>query len=325
LNSKTGLVGASIPDETADTFEEASRNILKEHILDSLSALTKRERMILKLRFGIWINEDGKELHPMTLREVGKVIGVTPERIRQSEAKALRKLRHPSVSGKMKGHVIDEIPGKRPTPSDNAWKIEKGFETFDSLWERFQETHPAVTFHEEISRFREFINGVIDPLSYELIIPDAYKWDADKELALELTSGEKVYFQNRSDTRVKDLHRRNLHGAVLDTGTESHIYYEYKEFTRPEKYYFERLRKSVWTNGRSSSAHLRLSPNTFLVLDFQERAFAGTALQNSFQTIPGLRNAVEQGRLSGWIENEVRNALAEYDVDVEKARRRGYF
>lgn len=66
---------------------------------DVLDTLTEREKRVLELRFGI---EDGR---PRTLEEVGKEFGVTRERIRQIEAKALRKLRHPSRSKKLKDYL----------------------------------------------------------------------------------------------------------------------------------------------------------------------------------------------------------------------------
>ncbi len=77
----------------------ASFTILKEHLIAVLDTLTPREEMVLRLRYGI---EDG---HPRTLEEVGKEFGVTRERIRQIEAKALRKLRHPSRSRKLKEYI----------------------------------------------------------------------------------------------------------------------------------------------------------------------------------------------------------------------------
>ncbi len=77
----------------------ASFTILKEHLIAVLDTLTPREEMVLRLRYGI---EDG---HPRTLEEVGKEFGVTRERIRQIEAKALRKLRHPSRSKKLKEYI----------------------------------------------------------------------------------------------------------------------------------------------------------------------------------------------------------------------------
>ena len=70
--------------------------LLKEQLTDVLSTLTEREKKVLELRFGI---KDGRA---RTLEEVGQSFGVTRERIRQIEAKALRKLRHPSRSKKLK-------------------------------------------------------------------------------------------------------------------------------------------------------------------------------------------------------------------------------
>jgi RNA polymerase primary sigma factor len=90
-------LGDFIPDEDAsEPAEAASFTLLKEQLVDVLGSLTPREEKVLKLRFGI---EDGRT---RTLEEVGKEFNVTRERIRQIEAKALRKLRHPSRSKKLK-------------------------------------------------------------------------------------------------------------------------------------------------------------------------------------------------------------------------------
>ncbi len=86
--------------KVAEPSEAASFTLLKEQLVDVLSTLTPREEKVLKLRFGI---EDGRT---RTLEEVGKEFNVTRERIRQIEAKALRKLRHPSRSKKLKDFLI---------------------------------------------------------------------------------------------------------------------------------------------------------------------------------------------------------------------------
>ena len=79
--------------------QAASYSLLKEQLDNVLNTLTDRERRVLKLRFGL---EDGR---PHTLEEVGQIFGVTRERIRQIEAKALRKLRHPSRSKKLRDYL----------------------------------------------------------------------------------------------------------------------------------------------------------------------------------------------------------------------------
>lgn len=90
-------LGDFIPDDDAlAPADAASMLLLKEQLNEVLKTLTMREAKVLALRFGL---EDG---HPRTLEEVGSEFGVTRERIRQIEAKALRKLRHPSRSKKLK-------------------------------------------------------------------------------------------------------------------------------------------------------------------------------------------------------------------------------
>ena len=90
-------LGDFIPDDDApEPAEAASFMLLKEQLVEVLQTLTPREEKVLRLRFGI---DDG---HTRTLEEVGKEFKVTRERIRQIEAKALRKLRHPSRSKKLK-------------------------------------------------------------------------------------------------------------------------------------------------------------------------------------------------------------------------------
>ena len=93
-------LGDFIPDDDAPAPAEAAAfSMLKEQLVDVLGTLTEREQKVLKLRFGL---EDGRA---RTLEEVGKKFDVTRERIRQIEAKALRKLRHPTRSKKLKDYL----------------------------------------------------------------------------------------------------------------------------------------------------------------------------------------------------------------------------
>ncbi len=93
-------LGDFIPDDDVPAPADAAAfSMLKEQLVEVLGTLTEREQKVLKLRFGL---EDGRS---RTLEEVGKEFDVTRERIRQIEAKALRKLRHPSRSKKLKDYL----------------------------------------------------------------------------------------------------------------------------------------------------------------------------------------------------------------------------
>lgn len=105
LQAKVGAEGDTelaefIHDENSSSPEDiASYELLKTHIEEVLHSLSDREKKVLELRFGL------KDNRPRTLEEVGKVFGVTRERIRQIEAKALRKLKHPSRSRKLRDYL----------------------------------------------------------------------------------------------------------------------------------------------------------------------------------------------------------------------------
>ncbi len=105
LQAKVGSEGDTVLSEFIEDTETeapedmASYELLKGHVDEVLDTLSEREQKVLELRFGL------KDNKPRTLEEVGKVFGVTRERIRQIEAKALRKLRHPSRSRKLKDYL----------------------------------------------------------------------------------------------------------------------------------------------------------------------------------------------------------------------------
>ena len=92
-------IGDFVEDDTIKSpMETASQTILKEQLLAAIDTLTPREQKVIRLRYGL------DDSHPRTLEEVGKEFEVTRERIRQIEAKALRKLRHPNRSKKLEGY-----------------------------------------------------------------------------------------------------------------------------------------------------------------------------------------------------------------------------
>jgi RNA polymerase primary sigma factor len=104
LDTKVGededsTLGDFVADDSPTPVDAASKQLLKDHLEEVLSTLTERESKVLTLRFGL----DGTQ--PKTLEEVGRIFGVTRERIRQIEAKALRKLKHPSRRRKLQDYL----------------------------------------------------------------------------------------------------------------------------------------------------------------------------------------------------------------------------
>jgi RNA polymerase primary sigma factor len=96
----SSLLGDFIEDDKVPgPVDAAARQLLKEQVRAALAVLSEREREVLEMRFGL---RDGQE---HTLEEVGKYFGVTRERIRQIEAKALRKLRHPTRSRPLRDYL----------------------------------------------------------------------------------------------------------------------------------------------------------------------------------------------------------------------------
>lgn len=98
-NEEDSLLGDFIADSAPSPYDTASKQLLKENIKEVLNTLSPREASVLVYRFGL---EGGRS---MTLEEVGKKFGVTRERIRQIEAKALRKLKHPSRRKKLQDYL----------------------------------------------------------------------------------------------------------------------------------------------------------------------------------------------------------------------------
>ncbi len=101
-NEENSFLGDFIKDErTPEPVDEATRHLLREQVEEILEELNEREREVLEMRFGL---KDGRN---HTLEEVGQAFGVTRERIRQIEAKALRKLRHPQHSRKLRDYLSE--------------------------------------------------------------------------------------------------------------------------------------------------------------------------------------------------------------------------
>jgi RNA polymerase primary sigma factor len=99
-NEENSELGDFIPDDEAtEPIDAAAKEILRDQIKSALAVLSPREREVLELRFGL---QDGRDY---TLEEVGKHFNVTRERIRQIEAKALRKLRHPTRSRHLRDYL----------------------------------------------------------------------------------------------------------------------------------------------------------------------------------------------------------------------------
>ena len=119
LSPAVGNVEETLIDKTENTeltaIDNVTREIMEELIRANLQTLTSRERTVLELRFGIGLNEDGEPKEPLILEDVARMFGFTRERIRQIEAKAIRKLRHPSRSKDLKKFFLHE-----PDEADNT-------------------------------------------------------------------------------------------------------------------------------------------------------------------------------------------------------------
>jgi|GEM_PF-4017596 len=115
-----GMIRADLLESVggADIADVAFANGLRDSLGQALDSLMPRERLVLELRFGM----DGAEQH--TLERVGAVIGTTRERVRQIEARALRKLRHPSHSRRLQGYLPDSPAFRSPWPE--FWKLARG-------------------------------------------------------------------------------------------------------------------------------------------------------------------------------------------------------
>jgi RNA polymerase primary sigma factor len=99
-DDEDSVLGDFVQDTSQPTpYDATSKVLLREQLEEVLATLNDREKKVLIMRFGL---EDGK---PRTLEEVGKAFGVTRERIRQIEAKAIRKLKHPSRAKKLKDYL----------------------------------------------------------------------------------------------------------------------------------------------------------------------------------------------------------------------------
>ena len=92
-------VKAALPAESGSVAASVTQELLREDIIEVMAGLTARERDVLRLRFGL---DDGRQ---RTLEEVGELYGVSRETIRRIEAKALRRLRHPNKSRRLRDHV----------------------------------------------------------------------------------------------------------------------------------------------------------------------------------------------------------------------------
>ena len=107
-NEEDSKIGDIIPDENAlSPHEITQQKMLKEQLMSVLETLTPREQKVIRLRYGL------DDAHPRTLEEVGREFSVTRERIRQIEAKALRKLRHPSKLKRLRDDLSDDDDDKR--------------------------------------------------------------------------------------------------------------------------------------------------------------------------------------------------------------------
>ena len=117
LTPSNGLIANNLIDEESNTEDEVMLHLLKDETQDALAHLTQREKFVIEWRYGIGFDAEGKSKEPLSFEQVGRILGVTRERIRQIEGKALRKLRDPKLSSKLRSYVYEEDFGERkPNP-----------------------------------------------------------------------------------------------------------------------------------------------------------------------------------------------------------------
>lgn len=296
------LMDKSDKDELLDKRAEQSN---LAHIFgNALQTLTSREQKVIYGRFA-----EGK-----TLKETGKDINATHERVRQIEAKALRKLRSRHVTEKLIDFVTSERTDKefyKKRPNYDAWLILNGYRSLDSVVEKYIAKHLAGerrTLAGTLEALKEFSSGLTHTLSEEGV-PDVgkYKWGKDQEEILKIVRGELGYFSIGES--VIDWHRSNKRGPYSYEDREL----IYSDTNIQENYYINSVRQQRRIEGKDSIAHLDLSPNTFLTLIRITENFSKLYSDLKLNTITSLKHAMDRNSLPEKIVKEARTAIDQYE------------
>jgi RNA polymerase sigma factor (sigma-70 family) len=316
LRFMTALKPLNTGDEplevSSSSDQEAEAELVREQIEKVLSTLTSRERRVLELRFGL----DGKGVK--TLEEVGLEFGVYRERIRQIEAKALRKLRHPSRSKWIKGFFVSEGTGRdTKRPGYESWMIMTGRTNLNVMYQKYAEKYlenSQMKLIDILKTLKGFGEEIAEPLISEgsVEVPPGYVWDSSKETALGLISGKLVYFQRGEDTRVIDWYWRNKRGSYFYEGERPN----YSDTTPNETLYMKKIGEKRYEDKDNSIAHLNLSPNTFLSLVAVTENFFSFFTDMNLSTVTSLKQAVNGGFFSGPMHQEIRSAIDQFERET---------
>ncbi len=200
LSPAIGTVEAIIADESADTAEEAIRNVLVQDVHGILPRLSPINRKVIELRFGIGLDEEGKPRMPMTFEAIGNIMKVSRERVRQIEARAMRRLRNPNISGHLRDYV--ESPASKTLDRPDLGLLAYKGDVDTIAWSVLESLNSSsiIVFFQKMRR-GSIKDGRLDPELLKEIL--------DKADIKKIVESEDKYFKFKSPSiMVNDIVER---------------------------------------------------------------------------------------------------------------------